>query len=285
MNDRISIHATGDDGEPISYPFKLMSFPGGEPHVEVDPTFIFKRNIWVDARLSTTNGFMSLLVLLDAIRACNPRSLGLFLPYFPGARQDRREKGTALTVKVYADIINKQSLDCLAIFDPHSEVTTSLLGADIISIEDILKPNKSEYAGVICPDAGAEKRVNRFVKTTNIETVIHARKHRDARTGKLSGFEVEALPFCRRYLVVDDICDGGGTFIGLANAIPKHCHDYKLDLWISHGIFSRGIEDLLNKYDKIITTDSFPNNIPSHERIIVNKLYPYAAELMEERLC
>ena len=285
MNDKITIHATGDDGECICYPFNSTVFPGGEPHVQIDPKFIVKRNIWVDARLNSSTGFMSLLVLLDAIKACKPRSLGLFIPYFPGARQDRRETGTALTARVYADIINKQSLDCVAVFDPHSEVTTSLLGADVISIEDIFKPNKIDYAGVICPDAGAEKRVNRFVKTTSIETIIHARKHRDVRTGKLSGFEIEALPLCRKYLVLDDICDGGGTFIGLADAIPKHCHDYKLDLWVSHGIFSKGVEELLGKYDRIITTDSFPNKIEPNQRIIVNKLYPYAAELMEKRLC
>ena len=60
----------------------------------------------------------------------------------------------------------------------------------------------------------------------------------------------------RRILIVDDICDGGGTFLGLAQEL-KAKNAGNLYLAVSHGIFSRGFEDLEKVFTKIYTTDSF----------------------------
>jgi ribose-phosphate pyrophosphokinase len=86
-----------------------------------------------------------------------------------------------------------------------------------------------------------------------------ADKKRDFDTGKILGIEMtEPLPKTGRYLVVDDICDGGGTFMGLANAIdlPKD----QLGLWVTHGIFSGNAHLLRDHYRNIYTTDSHPGN-------------------------
>jgi len=55
---------------------------------------------------------------------------------------------------------------------------------------------------------------------------------------------------------VDDICDGGGTFIGLAKAL-KQKNAGNLYLAVSHGIFSKGFNELNKHFTKIFTTDSF----------------------------
>ena len=56
-------------------------------------------------------------------------------------------------------------------------------------------------------------------------------------------------------LIVDHICDGGGTFIGLAEELKKK-NAGKLFLAVSHGIFNKGFDDL-KCFDGIFTTDSF----------------------------
>jgi len=55
---------------------------------------------------------------------------------------------------------------------------------------------------------------------------------------------------------VDDICDGGGTFLGLATAL-KEKNAGKLSLIVSHGIFSKGFEELNKSFDTVFTTNSF----------------------------
>jgi hypoxanthine phosphoribosyltransferase len=70
---------------------------------------------------------------------------------------------------------------------------------------------------------------------------------------------MEPLKAAGNYLVVDDICDGGGTFNLLAEAFQKDPHAAKSDLslYVSHGIFSKGIRAINDRYVNIFTTDSW----------------------------
>lgn len=285
--DIIRIHnAMDEDG--LAYQYKSLFFPGGEPHVQVDEKYIKDQSIWVDARICTTSGFMMLLCVLDAIKGCNPKQLGLFLPYFPAARQDRRQQGTAFTLKIYADALRTIKLDFVLGFDPHSGQSRFYL-SDEIKPSDVFKQsgiNAGDYVAVICPDKGAIHRTEQFAKEIGIKDILYCEKNRDPGTGKLSNFVVPPLEKCGRYLMVDDIIDGGGTFIAEADEIAKNSNGrkYQIDLWASHSIFSKGIDKLLEKFDRIVTTDSFPFVIPSNDRIVVNKLFWSAARVMKEEL-
>ena len=87
--------------------------------------------------------------------------------------------------------------------------------------------------------------------------VLRCSKKRDPETGKLLGFNVPAKKFfkTKNVLIIDDICDGGGTFLGIADKLKA----YKLDLhlYVTHGIFSQGFEKLKKSFKSIFTTDSF----------------------------
>ena len=87
--------------------------------------------------------------------------------------------------------------------------------------------------------------------------MVECSKSRDVKTGKLSGFKVYTDDLQGRdCIIIDDICDGGGTFMGLATAL-KQKNVGKLYLAVSHGIFSKGFDDLAQYFDAIFTTDSF----------------------------
>lgn len=264
-------------------PYKHFTFSGGEPHIEIlDPGFLTDVAITIDARVASGEDMMELLAVTAAVKACNPSKVRLFIPYFPGGRQDRAELGYAFTVKVYADLINAQEYDRVTIVDPHSPVTPALL--DRVRVIDpsywirqfILEHDWSSYplTGLICPDAGAERRTLKLAKHLRIPNVVFARKKRCPRTGDLSGFSLEALPDRGSYLLADDICDGGGTFLGLAKEYRKDpfgC-DHLL-LWVTHGIFSKGIDKLVNAFDLIGCTDSFLHRSSCwHERLRVQRL-------------
>ena len=89
--------------------------------------------------------------------------------------------------------------------------------------------------------------------------MIECSKSRDVKTGKLKGFKVYADDLQGKdCLIVDDICDGGGTFMGLAEEL-KNKNAGNLYLAVSHGIFSKGFDHLAEHFTKIFTTDSFQN--------------------------
>lgn len=249
-----------------TYPFKSMYFHGGEPHVELlEEALVALQSddarVLIDARVGSMNDFGTLLALTSAIKYIR-EDIMLFMPYFPGARQDRREDGFAFTAKMYADIINAQKYNTVFIVDPHSPVTPALLDfCQVLPTAEVVKMfiENMNITGLICPDAGAERRTLELAKQLGIEHVVFARKKRDPKTGSLSGFSLDTLPTYGDYLVVDDICDGGATFISLAKEYTKDPYRASLHLWVTHGIFSKGLTELFKHYTTIGCTDSFPS--------------------------
>lgn len=201
------------------------------------------------------------LFLVDAL---NFR--GMFVDYFicpfiPGGRQDRMntEGDFLFTLGSVASEINNRHFFKVITMDPHSINSRrqirnlSVLEADAYWTEFIGK-----YDGVIIPDKGAVNRAKDLAFAINVPC-FQAEKVRDVETGQLTGF---TFPDVKpgNYLVVDDICDGGGTFIGLANERPEGVN---LDLYVTHGVFSKGLGDLYKCYGNVFCIYNFSEHKPT----------------------
>jgi ribose-phosphate pyrophosphokinase len=175
----------------------------------------------------------------------------LVLPCIPGARQDRlNDSGDYLfTVKSVAAAINARRFPSVTVLDPHSDVGPALI--DRCRVAHPTFPKTTEYIGVIAPDGGAEKRAYRVAASLGVP-LYHAWKSRSVATGQLTGFGIEPIQ-PGRYLIVDDICDGGGTFIGLADVLDPNV---EADLYVTHGLFTRGAQPLLDCFNRVYCTDS-----------------------------
>lgn len=260
--------------------FESLVFPGGEPHIRLlQSDEISGAKVTISCRINSFNDMGLLLLTLNAFSnlANEPTLLHLIIPYLPGSRQDRiMVSGEALTIKVYTDLINEMGFNSVTILDPHSDVGPALL--DNVRIESIAKyvdyaiddwrfniKKRSETFSFVIPDVGASKKMYQLLKDlANAPThVYQGEKHRDLKTGKLSGFGVNCEDFEGEDLwIVDDICDGGGTFIGLAEEL-KIRNAGNLYLFVTHGIFSKGVKPLLKQYSKIYTTNSIRDEYES----------------------
>ncbi|PXY44650.1 ribose-phosphate diphosphokinase [Flavobacterium hydrophilum] len=240
--------------------FQSFTFSGGEPHIKINPDFDTTQKVTITHRLNSFNDLGLLCITVDALRRMDVKIIDLFIPYFPAARQDRvMIKGESLSVKVYADIINTLQLNKVFVFDAHSEVTPALVNnCEVIPnhtfIKEVLKVI-GENVKLISPDGGALKKIYKVSEFLGGVEVVECSKSRDVKTGRLSGFKVYEDDLngidC---LIVDDICDGGGTFVGLAEELKKK-NAGKLYLAVSHGIFNKGFE-VLDCFDSIFTTNS-----------------------------
>jgi ribose-phosphate pyrophosphokinase len=254
--------------------FQSFTFSGGEPHIKIIPDFDVNRKITITHRLNSFNDLGLLCVTVDALRRMDVKIIDLFIPYFPAARQDRvMIPGEPLSVKVYADIINAMQFNKVFVFDAHSEVTPALLNNSTVIpnytfIKEVLNVI-GENVKLISPDGGALKKIYKVSEFLGGVDVVECSKSRDVKTGRLSGFKVYEDDLngidC---LIVDDICDGGGTFVGLAEEL-KNKNAGKLYLAVSHGIFNKGFE-VLDCFDKIFTTNSFKDF--DNEKVEVVKL-------------
>ncbi|WP_299708647.1 ribose-phosphate diphosphokinase [uncultured Tenacibaculum sp.] len=242
--------------------FKSFTFSGGEPHIKISSDLTNVEKITITTRVTSFNDMGLLLCAVDAVKRCGVKIIDLFIPYFPGARQDRvMIPGEPLTVKVYADLLNSLNLNEITVFDPHSEVTPAILNdCKVVTnykfIEKVIEKIGSEVL-LISPDGGALKKIYKVSEYLGGIAVVECSKKRNVTNGKLEGFKVYEEDLSgKNCLIVDDICDGGGTFMGLADELKKK-NAGDLYLAVSHGIFSKGVEHLKEKFTKVFTTDSF----------------------------
>ena len=249
-------------GKENTIQFESFTFSGGEPHIKILSDLNAIEEVTVTTRIQSFNDFGLLLIAIDALRRMSVKKMDLFLPYMPAARQDRvMITGESLSVKVYADLINGLNLDSVTIFDPHSEVAPALLNnCKVISnhkfIEKVIADINTDVI-LISPDGGALKKIYKVSEFLGGLPVIECSKKRNVKNGQLEGFKVYEDDLAGKdCLIVDDICDGGGTFIGLAEELKKK-NAGNLYLAVSHGIFNKGVEVLNQYFTKIYTTDSF----------------------------
>jgi ribose-phosphate pyrophosphokinase len=256
--------------------FEEFTFPGGEPHFKIttDSEHILKNTpLVLTSRFREVGDLFKIMLAVDAARKMGLNRISLVLPYFPGARQDRVcNIGEPLTVKIFADIINALNFEEVHTWCPHSDVTAALVNNIVVHDESsYVVCALSEYCtdgatiNIVCPDAGAGKRVSRVVSDLclhypNVKfNYIRCEKVRDVATGKLTSFFVgcdnlQKFPT----LIVDDIVSMGGTFIGLGNELRKNqCGP--LMLYTTHADCIEGLEKMVNFFDHVYVTNSKKN--------------------------
>lgn len=257
------------DRAPTAVECSTMVFPGGELHVTapVAEFTIGATRINIAAELRSAHDIMELLLATDALRRQVPGvPVFLFMPYVPYARQDRvANHGEALSIRVFCDLINAQDYARVYVTDPHSDVAAALIDRCTARLPVVELYRVVEAIGgdclLVCPDAGARKRVHAMAQQLKLG-VLHADKVRNTQTGEITGTVVDMamtdpdVPL----LVIDDICDGGRTFIELAKAIRGLGHTGPLYLYVTHGIFSKGIDALAAFYDRIYTLRDWLNS-------------------------
>ena len=249
-------------GKENSIEFQSFTFSGGEPHIKITSDLSNIKEVTVTTRTKSFNDFGLLLLAIDALQRFQIEKINVFIPYFPAARQDRvMVQGEPLSVKIYADILNALNLNKVTVFDAHSEVTSAVLNnCESISnhtfIQEVIKNIGTDLI-LISPDGGALKKIYKVSEYLGGVEVVECSKKRNVKNGKLEGFKVyEDDLKGKDCLIVDDICDGGGTFLGLAKEL-KNKNAGNLYLAISHGIFSKGVDELNETFTKIYSTNSF----------------------------
>lgn len=212
------------------------------------------------ATLKCPAGLLALRYFLDYVEEYRPSlKFALALPYVPNARQDRVNGNKDLTnvfsLKSVTKLLKSSSIIDVLITDPHSEVTPALLNSATIVTQAVAFKRLQdhydfEFDVVVSPDAGAIKKATE-VSTITTRPLVIATKKRNPINNEITdtiimGGDVKG----KHAVIVDDICDGGRTFIALAKALKEQGAS-KVTLVVTHGIFSYGIEPLQEHIDEV----------------------------------
>jgi ribose-phosphate pyrophosphokinase len=259
-------------------PVTWKRFPGGETLVRIEtPQAGVDLGARIVMRFEGNDDLFNLALLVDAIRRnVNVGRITLDMPYLPYARQDRVcSPGESLSVKVACDFINSLKFDAVFVKDIHSEVGVALLD----NLRHMTQADaafwftgalRRDETVLVSPDAGANKKVLTFAKEHSFDDVVRADKLRDTRTGAILDTIVYSEHIgSRNFLILDDICDGGRTFVELAKKL-RPLTEGKIFLYVTHGIFSAGVDVFNGIVDRIYVTNYMGKAADSLHPLIIS---------------
>ena len=235
---------------------EAFKFPTGEAHCRVEKSTI----VSVPPLGNVNDYLMMVMMACDAQRRVNEgEPFSLIMPYMPYSRQDRPTSDREpFSLAVVGHMLNSTGASKIYTLDVHSDVAFGCIKNLVNVPQKILVESRLAAVGdltLVIPDQGAVKKAATF--SQHFPNAVQAIKHRDIKTGALSIEAVIGQVQGKDCLIVDDICDGGGTFIMLAQKL-KELGANRIKLMVTHGIFTKGTRPIFESgIDTIYTTDSF----------------------------
>lgn len=236
--------------------YHISRFPDGDVRLELEG-INRKDNTIIVCRIRNAE---ELYILMQAGDILNRHEVmfSLRIYYLMGMRMDRvMDFNMPFNLKIVANMINSINPAEVHTFEPHSDVTTELIKNWHGNLSHPM-PNFSEYLPML-PDSGAAAR---YQFLYNIP-VLSGNKTRDPEGGitEYSIINEELLADenhkDKPIIVLDDLCDGGSTFVELAKTVKAIDPNRKLAIWITHMVNELGIERLKEWYDEIYFTNSY----------------------------
>lgn len=244
-------------------PINFFCFSGGEIQVKL-PELIASERVNLTWKPSKPEHIPLLLMTVNALQEGGIKDIDLDVLYLPYARQDRVcAKGEAHSLKVICKLLDNLDVSCIRLWDVHNyDATDELLpqnfvrhweAYDIFARYNILNSFDLSNLVLCAPDKGAYDRVNKMVARLDLQTPVYLEKDRNSKDGRitsmyysphnrsLNGYDV---------MIVDDICDGGATFLMAADVLKAQGAE-ELYLYVTHGIFSKGLDELSEHFAHI----------------------------------
>jgi ribose-phosphate pyrophosphokinase len=251
----------------VTTEFKQWKFPAGEVGVQIPQINIFSK-VQVFLRMPSSDDIFVCLNILDALfrQEVNPKNIELHIPYLPYGRQDRVcTQGESFALQVFANtIVANAWFSKLVMYDAHSSASLGVFGAYLFEIENKSQADCAKYLprfdALIAPDKGASDKVMTHYQVslgTPCHTLLKTRKN-----GQVIYVDESYDTISGNVCVVDDICDGGATFLSLAEMLKRTQPNItSLNLYVTHGIFSKGVEELLKMYDTIYVHNNMNQSV------------------------
>ncbi|MCG7855623.1 ribose-phosphate pyrophosphokinase [Flavihumibacter sp.] len=180
----------------------------------------------VQSTFSPSDNLMELLLMIDAARRASAYKVIAVIPYYGYARQDRKDKPrVAIGSKLIANMLTAAGADRVITMDLHApqiqgyfDIPVDHLDSSVIFIPYI-EQLKLENLTFAAPDVGSANRIREIASYFNAEMVI-CDKHRK-RANEIASMVVIGDVTDRNVILIDDICDTGGTLAKSAGLLME----------------------------------------------------------------
>ena len=229
---------------------------------------------------------LELLIMVDAAKRASAKRITAVIPYFGYSRQDRKDQPrVSITAKLVANLITKAGADRVMTMDLHAAQIQGffdipfdhLYGSTIFSG---LFTEIRDNMVVVSPDVGGIKMARSYAKRLHADLVVI-----DKRRPKQNLAEVVHIIGSvkdKDVLLVDDLIDTAGTFVGAIDALKKKGAKNIYGA-ITHPLLSGPAMERVNnsQLSKLFVSDTIPlNNETKSDKISVITVSDIFAEAL-----
>jgi ribose-phosphate pyrophosphokinase len=194
----------------------IQKFSDGEIGVEYLESIRGQFVFLIQSTFSPTDNLMELLLMIDAAKRASAYKVIAVIPYYGYARQDRKDKPrVAIGSKLVANMLVAAGADRIITMDLHApqiqgyfDIPVDHLDSSAIYIPYIEDLNL-ENLTFAAPDVGSANRIREIASYFEVDMVI-CDKHRK-RANEIASMVVIGDVTDRNIVLIDDICDTGGT--------------------------------------------------------------------------
>ena len=262
-------------GEPLGK-IKIQKFSDGEIGVEYEESIRGQFVFLIQSTFAPTDNMMELLLMIDAAKRASAYKVIAVIPYYGYARQDRKDKPrVAIGSKLVANMLVAAGADRIITMDLHApqiqgyfDIPVDHLDASAIYIPYIENLNL-ENLTFAAPDVGSANRIREIASYFEVDMVI-CDKHR-RRANEIASMVVIGDVTNRDIVLIDDICDTGGTLCKSA-ALLMEKGARSVRAFCTHPVLSNNAyENIANSVlDELVVCNTIPAKKQSEKIKVVS---------------
>jgi ribose-phosphate pyrophosphokinase len=250
-------------GEPLGQ-VNIQRFSDGEIGVEFQESIRGRSVFLVQSTYSPTDNLMELLLMIDAAKRASAYKVIAVIPYYGYARQDRKDRPrVAIGSKLVANMLTAAGADRVVTMDLHApqiqgyfDIPVDHLDSSAIFIPYIENLNLANLT-FAAPDVGSANRIREIATFFECEMVI-CDKHRK-RANEIASMVLIGDVADRDVVLIDDICDTGGTLCKSA-ALMKEKGARSVRALCTHPVLSgKAYDNIANSVlEELVVCDTIP---------------------------
>ena len=258
LTEKIADYLGSDPGA-----VETKRFSDGEIWVKFKENIRGREIFIVQSTMPPADNLMELLIMIDAAKRASAKRITAVIPYFGYARQDRKDQPrVALTAKLIANLITTAGADRVIAMDLHAAQIQGFFDIpfDHLYASPIfsgLFRDFGENLVVVSPDIGGIKLARSYAKRLGANLVVIDKRR--PRPNETEVMNIIGNVYGKNVLIVDDLVDTGGTFVGAIRAL-KQRGAAEIYGAVTHPLFSgeavKNIEE--SGIKKLYVTDTIP---------------------------
>jgi ribose-phosphate pyrophosphokinase len=259
------------DNKTVLGKLRKQKFSDGELCIDFTDSVRGKR-VYILTSAITSDMIMELNFAIDAAKRGAAKEIIPILPYFPYARQDKKDQSRGpIGAKVMAEMIEQRGATSVITFDLHADQIQGFFNIPVTHIEgkNVFAKSIATYVAnfkdsILCgPDAGSGKRVKRMkeqlAKDFDISLPIVMIDKTRKEANEISEMVVIGDVKDKNVIIVDDMVDTAGTLCEAAQMLLDEGAKQVVAV-ISHGVLSGPAYDRIfnSNLTLLVVSDSLP---------------------------